>query len=232
MIVNPAKFRPLYVAVLIVFGAELFVSPTILHAQQNNDRISKISDSIISNFNARTNRLGLNPDLLWKKTVLREIDTRQKSNAVFINDSNSFFNLLNTAIVNGKIIAFKPLDDTLAVPITKEEFDTLGFTKYKNDVQKFRIKEVWFFDKKQGLMVVRIMALEPVLSIGLIDTPLYRVYYPDCVDFLSHNNVPHTTKDSITWYDYFESRQFSSKIIKVGSKPPNLELGENDTWVY
>ncbi len=126
-------------------------------------------------------------DVLWKKRVWREIDTRQKQNFPFrypgdeYSGGGMYIEILIHAIKKGDITAFA--DDRFSVPLTLEDvmnklvpppdttevenpdgsFSQVIVNKSFNpdDITKFRLKEDWIFDKNLGRMVVRIIGIAP-----------------------------------------------------------------------
>jgi gliding motility associated protien GldN len=193
-------------------------------------------------------------DILWKKRVWREIDTREKQNVGFryAGDENSgggmFIEILIDAIKRGKVTAYENMDDRFTTVMTKESLidqltpkpDTItvvdptdGSEKIQivrkdfdpEKITKYRIKEDWIFDRNVGQMVVRIVGLAPVIDI-IGDGGDYRgskamfwLYYPDpqVRNLLANYEVfnPHNDLARYTWDEFFEARQFSSKITKV-----------------
>ncbi|MBM3432358.1 MAG: gliding motility protein GldN [Bacteroidetes bacterium] len=93
-----------------------------------------------------------------------------------------------------------------------------------DDVVKMRLKEEWVFDRESSRMYVRI------LGIGLLKTEyvpntkkergtssLFWVYYPDARPMLSKSEVynpKNLGQNRMTWEELFESRMFSSYIVK------------------
>lgn len=130
-------------------------------------------------------------DVLWKKRVWMEIDTRQKQNFAFRypGDEESgggmYIEILIDAIKNGKITAFR--DDRFTIEMNADDVlkalapppDTTyrervdGTTEMiivKKDwnpenITKYRLKEDIIFDKNVGRMVHRIIGLAPYLDI-------------------------------------------------------------------
>jgi gliding motility associated protien GldN len=127
-------------------------------------------------------------DVLFKKRVWREIDTRLKQNISmrYPGDDESgggmYIEILIEAIKHGKITAFSderftiPLnaDDVMAKvagkadttevedPETGEMKKIITIKKFNPEsVTKFRIKEDWIFDKNIGRMVTRIIGISP-----------------------------------------------------------------------
>ena len=230
-------------------------------------------------------------DILWKKRVWREIDTREKQNIAFryTGDEHSgggmFIEILIDAIKRGKIDAYSTFDDRFTAKLTKEQLmeqvagktDTvtvldpvdgtekqqIRVTDFRPEtITKYRIKEDWIFDRNQGQMVVRIVGLAPVKDVygddGIYRGPqsMFWLYYPDIRGVLAQYEVfnPQNDMARYTWDEFFESRQFSSKITKVSNpfdqdyKTQNLSPmeslyegrhaaeeifnKEHDMWVY
>lgn len=133
-------------------------------------------------------------DILWKKRVWREIDTRQRQNVAFryAGDEHTgggmFIEILIDAIKKGKIVAYSVFDDRFTTVLTKEQLmeqvagktDTVEVydpikdeyimqvrtTDFRPEtITKYRIKEDWIFDRNLGQMVVRIVGLAPVKDV-------------------------------------------------------------------
>jgi gliding motility associated protien GldN len=230
-------------------------------------------------------------DILWKKRVWREIDTREKQNIAFryTGDENTgggmFIEILIDAIKTGRIKAYSTFDDrftseltkealmeqvagktdtqTVVDPITGEEKSVVRVTDFKPEtITKYRIKEDWIFDRNLGQMVVRIVGLAPVKDVygddGIYRGPqaMFWLYYPDIRKVLANYEVynPQNDMARYTWDEFFESRQFASRITKVSNpfdqdfKTQNMSAmeslyesrhtaeeifnKEHDMWVY
>lgn len=93
-----------------------------------------------------------------------------------------------------------------------------------DSIYKFQLKEEWIFDKESSRMFVRIIGIAPVipyrLSTGDIvansERPVWWVYYPDLRPILAKYEVynPKNMGAQMTWEELFESRMFSSYIVK------------------
>ena len=89
-------------------------------------------------------------------------------------------------------------------------------------VEKYWIKEDVIFDKESSRLHVRILGIAPLKTIRNSDgsfrdvTPLFWVYYPDLRPMLSkfeaYNGKNFGAR--LSWEELFESRMFSSRIIK------------------
>lgn len=133
-------------------------------------------------------------DILWKKRVWREIDTREKQNIAFRYPGDDqtgggyFIEILLDAVKKGKVKAYSTFDDRFTSALTKEQImeklvgkpDTIPsedpvtgaitYTYSNRDfdpdkVTLYRIKEDWMFDRNLGRMVVRIIGIAPLVDI-------------------------------------------------------------------
>ena len=193
-------------------------------------------------------------DVLWKKRVWREIDTREKQNLAFrytgdeATGGGMFIEILIDAVKKGKVAAYSTYDDRFTSKLTKEQLmeqitpksdtieveDPVTGQKYQKvvtrdfspqTITKYRIKEEWIFDRNQGKMVVRILGIAPVRdiydenNIYRASMPMFWLYYPKIRQTLSEYEVynPNNEVYRATWDEFFESRQFSSRVTKVSN---------------
>jgi gliding motility associated protien GldN len=100
--------------------------------------------------------------------------------------------------------------------ITKKEFDP-------KTVVRIRIKEEWVFDRESSRMFCRILGISPVMDIKNENgsnrgtKPMFWIYYPDLRASLAKNEVynpKNMGQSRMTWEELFESRMFSSYILK------------------
>lgn len=100
--------------------------------------------------------------------------------------------------------------------VTRASFDAKSITK-------IRIKEEWVFDREASRMFVRILGICPLKTQYLPSgqergvTPMFWVYYPDMRQILAKYEVynpKNMGQARMTWEELFESRMFSSYIIK------------------
>jgi gliding motility associated protien GldN len=111
----------------------------------------------------------------------------------------------------------KQIDKIIGYVVTRASFDPKSVTK-------IRLKEEWVFDRESSRMFCRI------LGIGILKTEyfpnttkergtssLFWVYYPDLRPMLSKAEVynpKNMGQSRMTWEELFESRMFSSYIVK------------------
>ncbi|MEM1322101.1 MAG: gliding motility protein GldN [Bacteroidota bacterium] len=183
-------------------------------------------------------------DIFWEKRIWRVIDIREKMNLPFAYPEMPFFSILMDAAVNGDISVFSTEDDKFSNKLQPGEVASMGATvdtvitfdpeTYEEqiqvvrnelnpeDVKRFRVKEVWFFDEETSTLQVRILGIAPLIDVKddngnfRYEKPMFWVYYPECREILARHKVfmPGNDASTITWEDLFEMRFFSSYIYK------------------
>ena len=124
-------------------------------------------------------------------------------------------------------VILDPIENKEIQKIITRDFDPTA-------IRKFRIKEDWIFDRNQGQMVVRIVGIAPIQDVVGEDgvyrgsKAMFWLYYPDIRQLLAQYEVYNPQNDiaRYTWDEFFESRQFASKITKV-SNPFGQEFKDN-----
>lgn len=100
--------------------------------------------------------------------------------------------------------------------VTRASFDA-------KSVVKLRIKEEWVFDRESSRMFVRILGIAPLKTEYLPNgqergtSVMFWVYYPDLRPMLAKAEVynpKNMGQSRMTWEELFESRMFSSYIVK------------------
>lgn len=133
-------------------------------------------------------------DILWKKRVWREIDTRERQNLAFRYPGDDqtgggyFIEILLDAVKKGKLKAYSTFDDRFTTamskeevlnkltggsdtttqidPITGEEKQIIQNKEFDVDaITSYRVKEDWMFDRNLGRMVVRIIGIAPIINV-------------------------------------------------------------------
>jgi gliding motility associated protien GldN len=132
-------------------------------------------------------------DIMWKKRVWREIDTRERQNMAFrypgdeYSGGGYFIEIILDAVKKGKIKAYSNMDDRFTSALSIEQINELLIGKpdtilvedpatgnmiikisqreFNPDaVTKYRIKEDWLFDRNIGRMRSRIIGIAPILD--------------------------------------------------------------------
>jgi gliding motility associated protien GldN len=185
-------------------------------------------------------------DVPWERTIWRVLDVREKINAPFINPLRPFAEIIIEGAENGDLTAFT--QDDFLEPMDPEEINRLLFRIDTNvvidpetyeeeivvtqssidamNIQRFRIKEVWYFNNKYSRMGVRVLGISPLLDVLDEDTgefryelPLFWVYYPQARKLLARESVFVSGNDAapMTWLDLWEMRRFSSYVFKASN---------------
>ncbi|MAZ94125.1 MAG: hypothetical protein CMF58_06845 [Lentimicrobiaceae bacterium] len=106
-----------------------------------------------------------------------------------------------------------------------EEYDTLIITEFDpSQVMRLRIKEDWYFDKQRSQMMVRIIALCPVLIVERDGqeqpSPLFWVSYAEARNvfaqalvFNDFNSAARLTYDELFWKRLFDSYIYKEQNV-------------------
>ena len=106
-----------------------------------------------------------------------------------------------------------------------EEYDTLIYTDFDpTKIMRLRIKEDWYFDKQRSQMMVRIIALCPVLMVerdGQEQTsPLFWISYAEARNvfaqalvFNEFNSAMRLTYDELFWKRLFDSYIYKEQNV-------------------
>lgn len=124
----------------------------------------------------------------------------------------------------------KDISRIVGINVSRKTFDAKSVTK-------IRLKEEWVFDRESSRMFVRI------LGIGLLKTEyfpnttkergtsnLFWIYYPDLRPILARYEVynpKNMGQSRMTWEELFESRMFSSYIVKSTLDNPSNKFIRN-----
>lgn len=194
-------------------------------------------------------------DVLWKKVVWRVIDTREKLNLPFVFPTMPLMTIIMRGLEEEKITAymfndttefFKALTQSEVLGMTNtvdtvvttdpETYETIMKPVYNTlnplSIKRYRIKELWYFDKETSNMEVRLLGIAPMIAEELegfedsnnafsapitAERPMFWLYYPDCRDYFGRFQAFNEGNDAsvMSWEDLFEIRLFSSYIFKV-----------------
>lgn len=193
-------------------------------------------------------------DALYRVRVWRVIDARDRANLPYFYNSSidgenttRLINVMIDAIKNDSVQAFSPIDDRFTTPIsfdqamaafgggtdTSASYDLDGnIVGYQvrqkaisaDSIYKYRVKEEWVFNKRDGKTYVRILGIAPLLnytmSTGEVmdnsEHAAFWIYYPDLRTKLVRTLIPNPLNGGgrLSWEQVFENRLFKSTIIK------------------
>lgn len=205
-------------------------------------------------------------DVFWAKTVFREIDVREKLNHPFAYPRAPFMTILLDIVQKNDIAVYKEdffsgrefseesnWDDVKSDFVKTEDVtvydldasgneieltETITESFRSSKVKRFKIKEVWYFDKKHSRMKVRIMGIAPLVEVTAADLDadavlvqqlgltgqaaqqtLFWVFFPDLREHLARYETINPLNDALrmSWDDLLTSRYFSSYITKTSN---------------
>jgi len=194
-------------------------------------------------------------DVVFEKMVWREIDLRERVNQYLISPKKRLIDVLVDAIKNDELTAYDPTPtkidvngDEFTAPLTKEKamarlsdstlvhhFDATGADigttmvpgEFNPDsVIKFRIKEVWMFDKQRSVFEPRILGIAPlvkpkVTGAGEADyQPAFWIYYPEARKVLASQEaiLKHNDATGLSFDQVLLKRIFTSYIVKESNE--------------
>lgn len=240
------------VALLLATIGESFAQKRTIKTEAITDQYEVPIDGIVTKTLVAEKRLlpyqqHREADILWEKKVWRIIDIREKINLPFAYPERPFFQIVMEAAINGDVRAYSTENDRFSFPLTSGEVASMGvwkdtmlvfdFDQNKEvlkvvqntinyeDVKRFRLKEVWYFDEAQSRMDVRILGIAPLWDVKddngnfIREQPLFWVYYPECRKVLAKEQCFNPQNDAapMTWEDWMEMRVFSSYIYKASN---------------
>ena len=237
--------KNLITLVCLVFSVNSFAQANILNAStpseigiQNFDQKQSDNDSFLE-FDYIDER-----DILWSKIVYEKIDLNEKLNfpllfpvndETYAKNRKSLWRILKENIINKRIteLYFDRNDNFKDKMSFNDVMEVVSFTELINGVQTpaeelksiditaYRIKGMWYFDKRQGEMKYRLLGLMPVGKNlkdddGKNNTDLFWIWYPSIRKILHEEKVfnDKNNASSISFDQLLVSRRFSSFIYK------------------
>ncbi|PQJ80544.1 gliding motility protein GldN [Polaribacter porphyrae] len=197
-------------------------------------------------------------DVMWSKVVWEFVDLNQKINLPYYfpidttnisSDRRSLFDTLVKGIRQGKIKEAYS-DSFFTSKITQDEIDTRlvnvreedgyrdTFRIQTQDVEGYMLKGMWYFDKRQGEMKYRLLALAPMgkdvqtLGVQEIDDEnlyeLFWVFFPNAREVLHESKVfnPMNASHPISYDHLLNARRFSAVIVREENIYGNRAISE------
>ena len=182
-------------------------------------------------------------DIMWQKRVWRVLDVREKINMPFGNPQRPLISIFMDAAERGDLQLYDTGDDKFSNPLADSDMNALGggvdtveqvdadfnvtYVEVEkvfdpSTVRRYRIQEIWFFDKESSTMNVRILGIAPLkdqfdeMGNFLYELPMFWVYYPGARQLLANEQAYVVGNDAAvrSWEDVFEARYFNSYIIQ------------------
>ena len=185
-------------------------------------------------------------DILWSKVVYETIDLNERLNFsllfpitddLYENTRKSLWRVLKENILNGNITKiYSDINDNFRYPLNAEEIKEIVKTNVdygdgdlvpkeieSDGITAYRIKGIWYFDKRRGELMYRLLGLMPVgedLKNEDGDeekkTNLFWIWYPSIRKILHTELVFNDTSNAnrISFDQLLLSRRFSSYIYK------------------
>lgn len=186
-------------------------------------------------------------DVLWSKVVWEYIDLNQKINLPYyypVDTTNapanrrSLFDTLLKGIKSGKIkevytdsyftskVNIDELSDLLVNQ--RQNGDYVDNYEIKSElIEGYMIKGLWYFDKRQGELKYRMLAIAPMgpdvqaLGVEEIDDSenvyeLFWVFFPDARELLHEAKVfnPKNSSHPISYDNLLNARRFNATIVR------------------
>jgi gliding motility associated protien GldN len=197
-------------------------------------------------------------DILWSKVVWEIIDLNQKINLPYYfpidtanisKDRRSLFDTLYKGIKTGKIKEAYS-DDFFNSKITRQEISELLFNARPNgndidtfrvstqDITAYKIKGMWYFDKRQGELKYRLLAIAPlgpdVKTMGVSEVeddnlyPLFWIFYPSARNVLHKAKVfnPKNSSHRISFDHLLNARRFASFVVRTENIYDNRKISD------
>lgn len=196
-------------------------------------------------------------DILWSKVVWEFIDLRQKINLPYYypidtvnisKDRRSLFDTLLKAVKSGEIKDVYE-DSFFTTKATKEDIQaklvyvrqegqyTNEYYLQAKDVEGYMIKGMWYFDKLQGELKYRLLAIAPMgKDVGTLGTDLennelyelFWVFYPTARQTLFDAKVfnPKNASQPISYDHLLNARRFSSVIVREENIYGNRKISD------
>ncbi len=231
---------------IVVFAFDSHAQSNILNAVspeeigiQNLDQIQSDQDSFLD-YDYIDDR-----DILWSRIVYEKIDLNERLNFPLlfpINDETyernrkSLWRVLKENILNKNITKlYFNRNDNFKDPMTfKDIMEVISLSEEINgvamepeviksiDISAYRIKGMWYFDKRQGEMRYRLLGIMPIGKNikdddGKNNTDLFWIWYPSIRKILHKELVfnDQNNANRISFDQLLVSRRFSSYIYKT-----------------
>ena len=241
------KISYLFNAIFLLIGFCLSGQSNILNASAPEQIGIKNIDQVQSDLDSYLEYEFIDDrDILWSKIVYEKIDLSERLNFpllfpidddLYENTRKSLWRVLKENILNGNITKiYSDVNDNFRYPLAPDGVKDIVATKIdfgdgelipkevgSDDITGYRIKGMWYFDKRRGELMYRLLGLMPVgEDLKNIDgdeekkTNLFWIWYPSIREILHNELVFNDTSNAnrISFDQLLLSRRFSSYIYK------------------
>jgi len=241
------KLSYLFNAILLLISFSLSGQSNILNAPSPEQIGVKNIDQLQSDLDSYLEYEFIDDrDILWSKIVYEKIDLNERLNFpllfpidddLYENTRKSLWRVLKENILNGNITKiYSDVNDNFRYPLSPEEVKDIVATEVdfgdgelipkevgSDDITGYRIKGMWYFDKRRGELMYRLLGLMPIgedLKNTEGDeekkTNLFWIWYPSIREILHNELVFNDTSNAnrISFDQLLLSRRFSSFIYK------------------
>ena len=184
-------------------------------------------------------------DILWSKIVYEKIDLNERLNFsllfpvtddLYESTRKSLWRVLKENILNGKITKVynsrndnfrdlmpeEEIINSVETVVSYEDGSSSPSVIVSGDITAYNIKGIWYFDKRRGELVYRLLGIQPVGREirNMMDeekvTPFFWIWYPSIRKILHTELVFNDTSNAnrISFDQLLLSRRFSSYIYK------------------
>lgn len=241
------------------FVHQLSAQSNILNATTAQDIGKKTRETILSDNDEPLPYGYINDrDILWSKVVWEYIDLNQKINLPFyfpVDEGSvglnrlSLFDTLLKGIRSGKIKDVYA-DSFFTTKVTEKDINEKlinvrqsgnyrdTFRIQSRDIEAYMIKGLWYFDKRQGELKYRLLAIAPmgkdVLTIGVQDIQddqlyeLFWVFYPSARKVLHDAKVfnPQNVANPISFDHLLNARRFNTVVVREENVYGNRKISD------
>lgn len=205
-------------------------------------------------------------DVMWSKKLWRILDLREKINHTLyypttnMDDRMSLINLLIYGMEKQNLLLFDADEgDEFDVPLTIDQLDSklgkedkmsqveqedgsfidqlIPGQRRPEEVMRYQMKEVWFFDKQKARLDVRIVGLCPIRTyyrdddieqLNIMQKQVFWSYFPAIRPLLANHEVFNSFNDAErrTFDDVFMKRIFSSFIYQETNVYDNRRIDQ------
>jgi gliding motility associated protien GldN len=193
-------------------------------------------------------------DVIFSRRVWREIDLREKQNAIYASPKARLIDILTESITAGELTAYaaNPTNDPkqaefsqvlkpeeamakFADSVLVDDFDQQTGEKIgshivpgefnPDSILKFQIKEDWIFDKQRSIWEPRILGIAPMVRVKGNDQPAFWIYFPEARHiFVTKEAISRNNDATGLSFDDMFMKRLFASYIVKESNPEDLRI--------